>query len=70
MLKSIHSKKTWVMVLAFDNFKVYLLNTQKPVIVFTDARPSWVVAGTDGMVKKLAKIQLEIPMWFTLFLLR
>ncbi len=37
-LKSIHFKETYAMVLAFDHFKPYLLNTQKSVIVFTDAR--------------------------------
>ncbi len=41
LLKFIHPKKTWVIVLAFDNFKVYLFNIQKPVIVFTNARPLW-----------------------------
>ncbi len=34
-LKSIHFKETYAMVLAFDHFKAYLLNTQKSVIVFT-----------------------------------
>ncbi len=56
------------MVLAFDHFKAYLLNTQKSVIVFTDARAlMWVGRNREysiacnGLVNKLAKIQLEIP---------
>ena len=56
------------MVLAFDHFKAYLLNTQKSVVVFTDARAlMWVSRNREysiacnGLVNKLAKIQLEIP---------
>jgi len=67
-LKSIHFKETYAMVLAFDHFKAYLLNTQKSVIVFTDARAlMWVGRNREysiacnGLVNKLAKIQLEIP---------
>ena len=67
-LKSIHFKETYAMVLAFDHFKPYLLNTQKSVIVFTDARAlMWVGRNREysiacnGLVNKLAKIQLEIP---------
>ena len=67
-LKSIHFKETYAMVLAFDHFKAYLLNTQKSVIVFTDARAlMWVSRNREysiacnGLVNKLAKIQLEIP---------
>ncbi len=33
-LKSIHFKETYALVLAFEHFKAYLLNTQKSVIVF------------------------------------
>ncbi len=65
-LKSIHFKETYAMVLAFDHFKAYLLNTQKSVIVFTDARAlMWVGRNREysiacnGLVNKLAKIQLE-----------
>ena len=67
-LKSIHFKETYALVLAFDHFKAYLLNTQKSVIVFTDARAlMWVGRNREysiacnGLVNKLAKIQLEIP---------
>ena len=67
-LKSIHFKETYALVLAFDHFKPYLLNTQKSVIVFTDARAlMWVGRNREysiacnGLVNKLAKIQLEIP---------
>ncbi len=67
-LKCIHFKETYAMVLAFDHFKAYLLNTQKSVIVFTDARAlMWVGRNREysiacnGLVNKLAKIQLEIP---------
>ena len=67
-LKSIHFKETYAMVLAFEHFKPYLLNTQKSVIVFTDARAlMWVGRNREysiacnGLVNKLAKIQLEIP---------
>jgi hypothetical protein len=56
------------MVLAFDHFMAYLLNTQKFIIVFTDARAlMWVGRNREyskacnGLVNKLAKIQLEIP---------
>ena len=56
------------MVLAFDHFKTYLLNTRKSVIVFTDLRAlMWVERNREysiacnGLVNKLAKIQLEIP---------
>ena len=67
-LKSIHFKETYALVLAFEHFKAYLLNTQKSVIVFTDARAlMWVGRNREysiacnGLVNKLAKIQLEIP---------
>ena len=67
-LKSIHFKETYALVLAFDHFKAYLLNTQRSVIVFTDARAlMWVGRNREysiacnGLVNKLAKIQLEIP---------
>ena len=67
-LKSIHFKETYALVLAFDHFKPYLLNTHKSVIVFTDARAlMWVGRNREysiacnGLVNKLAKIQLEIP---------
>jgi len=67
-LKSIHFKETYALVLAFDHFKAYLLNTQKSVIVFTDARAlMWVGRNREysiacnGLVNKLAKIQLEMP---------
>ena len=67
-LKSIHFKETYAMVLAFEHFKPYLLNTRKSVIVFTDARAlMWVGRNREysiacnGLVNKLAKIQLEIP---------
>ena len=67
-LKSIHFKETYAMVLAFDHFKPYLLNTQKSIIVFTDARALlWVGRNREysiacnGLVNKLAKIQLEYP---------
>src|SRR5450830_1021872 len=67
-LKSIHFKETYALVLAFDHFRAYLLNTQKSVIVFTDARAlMWVGRNREysiacnGLVNKLAKIQLEIP---------
>ena len=56
------------MVLAFDHFKPYLLNTQKSIIVFTDARALlWVGRNREfsiacnGLVNKLARIQLEFP---------
>src|SRR5450830_1637994 len=67
-LKSIHFKETYALVLAFDHFRAYLLNTDKSVIVFTDARAlMWVGRNREysiacnGLVNKLAKIQLEIP---------
>ncbi len=67
-LKSIHFKETYAMVIALEHFKAYLLNTLKSVIVFTDARAlMWVGRNREysiacnGLVNKLAKIQLEIP---------
>ena len=67
-LKSIHFKETYALVQAFKHFRPYLLNTSKTVIVFTDARALiWVSRNREysiacnGLVNKLAKIQLEIP---------
>ena len=67
-MKSIHFKETYAMVLAFDHFRAYLLNTLHPITVFTDARALlWVGRNREysiacnGLVNKLAKIQLEIP---------
>lgn len=67
-LKSIHFKETFALVQAFTHFRPYLLNTTKSVIAFTDARSLiWVSRNREysiacnGLVNKLAKIQLEIP---------
>jgi RNase H-like domain found in reverse transcriptase/Reverse transcriptase (RNA-dependent DNA polymerase)/Integrase zinc binding domain len=67
-LKNIHFKETYALVQAFQHFRPYLLNTTQPIIVFTDARSLiWVSRNREysiacnGLVNKLAKIQLEIP---------
>ena len=67
-LKSIHFKETYAMVEAFKHYRPYLLNSSKSVIVFTDARSlMWVSRNREysiacnGLVNKLAQIQLEIP---------
>ena len=66
-LKSIHFKETFALVQAFTHFRPYLLNTTKTVVVFTDARSLiWVSRNREyniacnGLVNKLAQIQLEI----------
>ena len=53
---------------SFNYFRPYLLNSTKPIIVFTDARAlMWVSRNREysiacsGLVNKLAKLQLEIP---------
>jgi RNase H-like domain found in reverse transcriptase len=67
-LKNIHFKETYALVQAFSHFRPYLLNTTQTVVVFTDARSLiWVSRNREynfacnGLVNKLAKIQLEIP---------
>ena len=67
-LKSIHFKETYAMVEGFRCFRPYLLNSQKSIVVFTDARSLiWVSRNREysiacnGLVNKLAKLQLEIP---------
>jgi len=67
-LKSIHFKETYAMVEAFKHFRPYLLASSKSIIVFTDARSlMWVSRNREysiacnGLVNKLAQIQLEIP---------
>ncbi len=66
--KSIHFKETYAMVESFRHFRPYLLNSNKSIIVFTDARSlMWISRNREysiaanGLVNKLAKIQLEIP---------
>jgi len=56
------------MVEAFNHFRPYLLNSEKSIIIFTDARALiWVSRNREfsiecnGLVNKLARIQLEIP---------
>ncbi len=56
------------MVEGFQHFCPYLLNSSKSIIVFTDARSLlWVSRNREysiacnGLVNKLAKLQLEIP---------
>ena len=67
-LKNIHFKETYALVQAFSHFRPYLLNSTKSVVVFTDARSlMWVSRNREysiacnGLVNKLARIQLEIP---------
>ena len=67
-LKNIHFKETFALVQAFKHFRPYLLNTTKTIVVFTDARSLiWVSRNREysiacnGLVNKLARIQLEIP---------
>jgi hypothetical protein len=56
------------MVEAFKHYRPYLLSSSKSIIVFTDARSlMWVSRNREysiacnGLVNKLAQIQLEIP---------
>jgi len=67
-LKNIHFKETFALVQAFKHFRPYLLNSTKTIVVFTDARSLiWVSRNREysiacnGLVNKLARIQLEIP---------
>ena len=67
-LKSIHFKETYAMVEGFRHYRPYLLSSSKSIIVFTDARSlMWVSRNREysiacnGLVNKLAQIQLEIP---------
>ena len=66
-LKNIHFKETFALVQSFNHFRPYLLNSTKPIIVFTDARAlMWVSRNREysiacsRLVNKLAKLQLEI----------
>ena len=67
-LKSIHFKETYALVSAFAHFRPYLLNTNHPVTVFTDARALiWVGRNREysiacnSLANKLAQLQIEIP---------
>jgi dUTPase len=67
-LKNIHYKETYALVLGLDHFRPYLLNTSQPISIFTDARALiWVGRNREysiacnGLMNKLAKIQMEIP---------
>ncbi|RPH78630.1 MAG: hypothetical protein EHM77_06695, partial [Planctomycetaceae bacterium] len=67
-LKSIYYKETYAMVEAFKHFRPYLVSSSKPIVVFTDARSlMWVSRNREfsiacnGLVNKLASLQLEIP---------
>jgi len=67
-LKSIYFKETYALVEGFRHFRPYLLNSSKSIVVFTDARSLiWVSRNREysiacnGLVNKLAKLQLEIP---------
>jgi hypothetical protein len=65
------------MVLAFDHFKAYLLNTQKLVIVFTDARAlMWVGRNREYSIAAMVwstnwpKYNWKFPMLCTQSLLK
>lgn len=67
-LKNIHFKETYALVQAFTHFRPYLLNSTQQITVFTDARSLiWVSRNREhsiacnGLVNKLASLQLEIP---------
>jgi hypothetical protein len=67
-LKSIHFKETYALISAFTHFRPYLLNTNHPVTVFTDARALiWVGRNREysiacnSLANKLAQLQIEIP---------
>ena len=67
-LKNIHFKETYALVLGLDHFRPYLLNTNQTITIFTDARALiWVGRNREysiacnGLMNKLAKIQMEIP---------
>ena len=67
-LKSIHFKETYALISAFAHFRPYLLNTNHPVTVFTDARALiWVGRNREysiacnSLANKLAQLQIEIP---------
>jgi dUTPase len=67
-LKSIYFKETYALISAFNHFRPYLLNTDHPVTVFTDARALiWVGRNREysiacnSLANKLGQLQIEIP---------
>jgi hypothetical protein len=67
-LKSIHFKETYALISAFAHFRPYLLNSNHPITIFTDARVLiWVGRNREysiacnSLANMLAQLQIEIP---------